>query len=134
MKKRIVFISVILVFLVGVIVWWNCNTTFLRSVNSEDISVINVRNGNTGNHFIIDNQSDINHIVSIIQEQSYRKSGISLGRMGTHFTLSFCDKNDNVISKFIVNSNDTIRKDPFFYKSLANNTDIIDFLTDIENK
>lgn len=44
-----------------------------------------------------------------------KKTKLSVRYMGYRFRLVFYDKNKNVIDEFIVNSNDRIRKDPFFY-------------------
>ena len=53
--------------------------------------------------------------------------------MGTLFTLSFCDSNGKVVSEFTVNSDNTIRKDPFFYVT-DGNMNIIEYLQFIEEE
>lgn len=45
-----------------------------------------------------------------------KRGKVSIGYMGSLFTLKFYDANDKIIDKFIVNYYDTIKKDPFFYK------------------
>ena len=45
-----------------------------------------------------------------------KKDGISLDTMGYSFKISYIDSNDKaVIPVFTLNSDHTIRKDPFFY-------------------
>ena len=46
-----------------------------------------------------------------------KRDGLSFGHMGYSFRISYIDEKDkNIIPEFIVNSDDTIRRDPFFYR------------------
>lgn len=100
-------------------VWWCLPKNFLTNVNAEDVAVIHVRNGNTGESYSIETSEDIAYIVTEIQNQYFRKSGISLFRMGTWLTLSFCDAEVKEISEFIINGSATSRKDPFFIRQIV---------------
>ena len=57
---------------------------------------------------------------SIFQDNqliSMKRDGISLGRTGYSFKISYINSNDkDVIPVFILNSDNTICKDPFFYR------------------
>ena len=90
---------------------------FLKGIKAENIAMISVRDGSTGNIFEIINQEDIQFIVERIQSQSFKKDRVSLFLMGTLYTMSFFDSNNNLVAEFILNADDTIRKDPFFYKT-----------------
>ena len=134
MKKKLAIICCfIILFFVVAFLWWNTPTTFLKSTEAGEIHSIQVRNGHNGNMYEISNPDDIQYIVNNIQSQSFEKEGVSLFRMGTWFTLTFCDKEGKIITKFILNSDDTIRKDPLFYKTdeeaLQN---IINYLNEME--
>lgn len=78
---------------------------------------INIFDVNTGEGVTIDNLDEIQYIVENIQSKTMRKNGISIGQMGYKFSVVFIDENDNaIVSIFFINSENTIRKDPFFYK------------------
>lgn len=73
--------------------------------------------GNTGTGFTITDSEDIEYIVANIQGISMKRDGISLGRTGYSFKISYINSNDkDVIPVFILNSDNTICKDPFFYR------------------
>jgi len=90
--------------------------TFAEKVNPSDVDHINVFDGNTGLSFTITNPDKIQYIVDNLQSHPMRKNGCSLGYMGYTFQISLInDKDKDVIPLFFLNSEDTIRKDPFFY-------------------
>uniref|UniRef100_UPI004055ADDA hypothetical protein n=1 Tax=Agathobacter sp. TaxID=2021311 RepID=UPI004055ADDA len=102
-------------------------------VNAREVAVIEVFNGNSGNSFEIVDEQQINYIVENIQKQSFKKDGLSLFRMGTLFTLSFCESNGKVVNEFTVNSDNIIRKDSFFYMT-DGNMNITEYLQSIEEE
>ena len=135
MKKKYIMLGIVVLLLVSALIWWIVPNTFLASVNANEITSIHVRNGNNGNTFEIKSQEDILYIVDDIQKHSFKKDGVSLFRMGTFYTLSFYNSNEELISKFIINSDDTIRKDPFFYRTNSGGLQtIIDYLDTLEDK
>ena len=134
MKKKYIIIGIIAILLVSAFILWNVPTTFLATVDADEIAVIHVRNGNNGSIFEVENSEDIMFILENIQKQSFEKDGVSLFKMGTFYTLSFCNDDGKIISKFIVNGDDTIRKDPFFYRTDDGNLqNIINYLSNLEN-
>ena len=117
MKKKtgipIVVIAVLIILTVG---YYFMPKTFGKNVNPSEVDHINVFDGNTGTGFTITNPEDIKYIVENIQSYSMKKDGISLDTMGYSFKISYIDGNDkDVIPVFTLNSDNTIRKDPFFY-------------------
>lgn len=135
-KKSAVIVTVsVIVMLVFLSVWLKASTIFLHSVNARGVSVIRVRDGNNGEVFEITDKESIRYIVESIQGQRFKKDRVSLGYTGTWFHLSFCNEREDVISQFFINSADTVRKEPFFYKTeegaLQN---IIDYLERIEEE
>ena len=107
MKKRI-SIFVIIALIVFAAGYYFMPKTFGLNVNSSEVDHINVFDGNTGTGFTITSPEDIRYIV--------KKDGIALGRMGYALKISYIDENDkDVIPVFILNSDTTIRKKPFFY-------------------
>ena len=117
MKKK-GFVPIIVLFVLAMIalVYYFSPKTFGKDVNPSDVDHINVFDGNTGVGFTIDDPDDIRYIVENIQDQSMRRDGFSLGRMGYLFSISYIDSNDrDIVPIFFINSENTIRKDPFFY-------------------
>ncbi len=117
MKKKILIpIFVVAILIILAVVYCFMPKTFGKNVKPSEVDHINVFDGNTGIGFTITNTEDIKYIVENIQSHPMKKDGISLGRMGYSFKISYIDSNDkDVISEFILNSEDIIRKDPFFY-------------------
>lgn len=130
-KKLLIIFTVVIFAIVLVLVWYNVPSAFLKSTDTNEVAFIQVFNGNSGNRFDITDKEQIGYIVENIQKQSFEKDGLSLFRMGTLFTISFCDSNGKVISEFTVNSDNTIRKDPFFYVT-DGNMNITEYLQVIE--
>lgn len=117
MKKKILIpIGVILIVAVVAVVYYLTPKTFGRNVSPSDVDHIYVFDGNTGKEFTISNPEDVQYIVENIKSHPMRRDGISLGRTGYGFRITYFDSNDKeVISTFILNGDDCIRKDPFFY-------------------
>lgn len=117
MKKKTLIPVIIIFVLLGTVGYYLTPKAFGKNVNPSEVDHINVFDGNTGTGFTITDSEDIKYIVTNIQGFSMKRDGISLGRMGYSFKISYIDSNDkDVIPVFILNSDTTIRKDPFFYK------------------
>lgn len=116
-KKILISIGVILVVAVIAVVYYLTPKIFGMKISPSDVAQIYVFDGETGKEFTISNPEDIQYIVENIKSHSMRRDGISLGKMGYGFRITYFDGNGKeVISTFILNSNDCIRKDPFFYR------------------
>ena len=88
--------------------------TFLKGMESTDIACITIFDGNTGDEMDLTDEKHIAHIVENIQSVPVRRTGISILEPGYRFRMIFTDANGTVVEKIIVNSEDTIRQDPFF--------------------
>lgn len=89
---------------------------FLANTAPADVASIAVRDGTTGQSFVVTDSGDIAAIVAGLQAPTFSRKGISLGYTGTRFTLTFADQRGSTIDCFTVNSDTSIRKDPFFYR------------------
>ncbi len=87
--------------------------------DSEEIAKITILNGNTGGFKEITDAAEIKEIISDFENVDFKISGVAFGRMGAGFRVKFYDKKDKLISKTIVNSEDTLRDNFFFYKRLT---------------
>lgn len=115
-KKILVPVIVILLLVVCSAVYYFTPKTFGKKVNPNDVDHINIFDGNTGTGFTISDPEDIKYIVENIQSYPMKRDGISIGHMGYFLKISYIDSYDkDVIPLFYINSENTIRKDPFFY-------------------
>jgi hypothetical protein len=132
MKKKLpIAIGAVTMVVIICFITWMSPSNFLKGIKAENIAIISVRDGSTGNNFEIINQEDITFIVERIQSQSFKKDGISLFLMGTMYTMKFLDSNDKLAAEFILNADDTIRKDPFFYKTNPELIGVMQYIKDL---
>lgn len=116
-KKILIPVASILALIALAAAFYFTPKTFGKPISPSDVNHINVFDGNTGTGFTIDNPEDIQYIVQNIQSHPMKRDGISLGYTGYNLRISYIDCNDmDVVPLFFLNSDDTIRKDPFFYR------------------
>ena len=127
-KSHIAVLTGILIIFVFFFILESVPENFLAGVEEAAIGSIDVRDGSTGESFTIENRPDIEAIAEDIKGQSFTRSGISIGRMGTWLTLEFKDEEGRVLEKFIINGEETIRKDPFFYEAAEDLKDAIEVI------
>ena len=117
-KKIRLIIAIVFVLIATLTIWYFMPTTFF--------------DGNTGERFDFSDAEEIRYVVENIQSTRMKKDTLSIGYMGYRFRISFFDENGKEIESFIINSSDTIRKDPFFYRC---DSDLcFDYLKELEEK
>lgn len=126
-KVMIIFLAIVM----GVI-WWNAPSTLIN-IKPSDVSKIEIFDGNTGTAITITEISDVEHIINNLNTVTLTKEKISLGYMGYSFNTTIYRANGKVYRKFIINSNNTIRKDPFFFKDNLSSIDY-DYIRDLLKK
>lgn len=119
-KGMILIVSFIVIFVS--IIWWNAPSSLIN-IKPSEVSKIVIFDGNTGNSITITKISDIEHIINNLNAVTLKKEKISLGYMGYSFKTTIYRSDGRIYKKFIINSNNTIRKDPFFYKDNASSID-----------
>ena len=104
MKKELrILVILIAVLLVGTVGYYFMPKKFGKNVNPSEVDHINVFDGNTGTGFTITDSEDIEYIVANIQGISMKRDGISLGRTGYSFKISYINSNDkDIIPVFIL--------------------------------
>ncbi|MEA3423975.1 MAG: hypothetical protein U9Q80_09305 [Bacillota bacterium] len=107
--------SIIFVIIIGSLIWWNTPCSITNIAPSE-VSEIGIFNGNTGKSISITDATDIEHIIKNLNTIFLKREKISLGYMGYTYKTTIYKINGDVYKEFIINSNDFIRKDPFFYR------------------
>lgn len=116
-KKTAILLPVIAVLIAGIIVWYNAPID-LMNLDCNEVMEIVVFNGNSGNTTHIKDKGQILHIIDNLNDIELRRSKLSVGYSGYSFkvTVYLSDGNEaDGWNNFIINSDDTIRKDPFFY-------------------
>jgi hypothetical protein len=132
-KKISIFILVIVVAVIAIsAIYYFSPKTFLKGIETFDVSSIAVFDGNNGNNFTIEGKSEIQYIVENIQSFAMAREKISVGYSGYSFRINFYDNNGKEIDSFIINSTTTIRDDPFFYR--CNGDLCFDYLKELEDK
>lgn len=114
-----------MILLAGIAVWYNAPID-LMNLDHNDVMEIVVFNGNSGNATHIKDKEQIQHIIDNLNDVEVKRSKPSVGYMGYSFkvTIYLSDGNEaDAWNNFIVNSDDTIRKDPFFYSVTKGNID-----------
>ena len=118
MKKKIfILLSVVLILLIGVAVWYHVPID-LMNLDPNEVMEIVVFNGNSGNTAHIEEKEQIQYIIDNLNDVEVKRSKLSVGYAGYSFkvTIYLSDGNEaDDWNNFIINSDDTIRKDPFFY-------------------
>ncbi len=136
MKKKYILYGMIFVLIIGIIAacsWYFTPKSFLEGVDGNEIASISVFNGSTGQQMTLEDTADIAVIVNNIQSTKMKRGKISSNYAGYAFSLTFKDKDANVIDSFIINSKNVIRDDPFFYEC-ENGELCFTFLQELENK
>ena len=126
MKKKIsILLSVVLILLVGIAVWYHAPIN-LMNLDANEVMEIVVFNGNSGNTTHIEDKEQIQHIIDNLNDVEVKRSKLSAGYSGYSFkvTIYLSDGNEaDDWNNFIINSDDTIRKDPFFYSVIKGKID-----------
>ena len=133
MKKKvlIVILTVIVIVITAIsAVWYFSPRTFLSGVDPSDVKSISVFDGNTGESFVIDDLTEIKYVVDNIQGIEMKRDKVSVGYSGFSFRMSFYDSDGKEIDSFVINSANTIRDDPFFYR--CNGSLCFDYLKELE--
>ncbi len=131
-KRRFIFLAAVSVLLLAALFWWATPVTFLEGIPADKVTSIEVFDGGTGIGFTVVAPEDIQYIVSNLQQASMQREKLSLGYMGTRFRLTFYDDSGVPLETLIVNSANTIRKDPFFYRD-PDASLCLDYLVSLED-
>ena len=124
-RKLVMLLTIVAVLAVGIGIWYNVPINLMDLEHDEVIEIV-VFNGNTGNATHITDETQIEHIIENLNEIKLKRSKPSVGYSGYSFkmTIYLSDGNEaDDWNNFIINSDDTIRKDPFFYKVVSEKID-----------
>lgn len=124
-KKAKTVIAVLVVLAAGFLLWYNLPIKLL-DLEPKNVMEITVFNGNTGKLTHITDEEEIENIIENLNDVKIKRYKPSVGYSGYSFkmTIYLTDGNEaDGWNNFIINSEDTIRKDPFFYRVTEGNID-----------
>lgn len=133
-KQKILlsFIAIVIVIIVILAAWYFSPKTFLSGIEATDVQSISVFDGNTGNRFDINDPDEIKYIVENIQGHEMERENISINYSGYAFQMSFYGEDEKILDGFVINGDNTIRSDPFFYR--CDGGLCYDYLNELEEK
>lgn len=116
-KKIIILLSAMAILFAGIAIWYNTPIDLMDLEHNEVMEIV-VFNGNSGNTTHIKDKEQIQHIIANLNDVEVKRAKLSVGYSGYSFkvTIYLSDGNEaDDWNNFIINSDDSIRKDPFFY-------------------
>lgn len=116
-KKIIILLSAMAILFAGIAIWYNTPIDLMDLDHNEVMEIV-VFNGNSGNTTHIKDKDQIQHIIANLNDVEVKRAKLSVGYSGYSFkvTIYLSDGNEaDDWNNFIINSDDSIRKDPFFY-------------------
>lgn len=122
MKKIIIPILIAILFILGVIWWFQASARALN-ISAKDVSKVSIFDGSTGKGVELIEEADIDYFINNLNALQMKRRGLSLGYMGYRFKVTITEKNGGQIA-FIINSANDVRKDPFFYSIEEGEIDI----------
>ena len=115
--KHLIFPAIVL----AVVLWYILPVHFLRGLDPEKVKTIDLFDGHTGYQMDVTDPKLISEIVENVQSRSFQKvrgkDGISFIEMGYRFRMLFLDDKGNELARLILENSDTVRKDPFYYRT-----------------
>lgn len=136
MKKKLKWLIPVVLFIIIIVgLAWYKTPIDLMDLSSDDIVEIVVFNGNTGKTTHITDTEQIEHIADNLNDVVIKRGKISVGYTGYSFKITIYMSDGNEAdgwNNYIINSSDTIRKDPFFYNVVEGNIDY-DYIMSIVN-
>lgn len=104
----------------AVLLWYVLPVRFLGGVKADRVGAVQLFDGNTGYELEITDRGRIGAILDNIHSFTFRKvrgkDGISFVEMGYRFRLIFEDLDGREIDRIIIDSEDIVRRDPFYYQ------------------
>ncbi len=117
-KKIVLIILTLVIAVVGIgLIWYNSSVDMLN-LDVEKVAVIEVQNGNTGEHLEITDQDDIAHLIDQWNSVVLSRGKLSSGYVGYSLRITLLDHDGKELSgmnNFYINTDEVMRIDPFFY-------------------
>lgn len=111
-------ILVFLICLIGVLIWYGMPVKAL-DVDPDSVAYISIFDGNQGRQVEVTDADQIRRIVENLDSVTLRRGKPSIGYTGYRFRAEVYTYSGNDVkraARFIINTAESIRKDPFFYR------------------
>ena len=109
-KRKIIIFIIILLFAVCGGIWWFLPVHFLSKIVPEEVEIIRIFNGNTGNEFEIINPNDISNVVNAINQISFKKDCFASEAPYWYF-LTFINENGEEVESLSIQNPGFLQKD-----------------------
>ena len=115
MKKKIAILLLVAAILIVIgAVWLNVPINLIN-LDADDVLEIVVLNGENGNTTHIDDEEQIRYIIDNLNDVVVKRSKLSVGYDGYSFSVTIYLADGDEADSFIINSEYSVRRDPFFY-------------------
>lgn len=132
-SKRVIAISATVILFLFVICWFLFSTNLSR-YDADEVLYIDITDGRSGERFTVPDRESINEIVSSVQGAVFVKIlRSSNGLKGYAFSLKVIAGDGSVLDSFYIDSETSLRKDPFIYRALGGDL-CFDYLTVLKNQ
>lgn len=124
-KKSLTIAAIVCVLVLGIVVWYKTPVGFVN-LNPDNVKEIVIFNGNNGQTLHIQDEEDIRYIIENLNSVKLKRRKISSGYKGYSFHTTIYLQNGEEShdwNNFIINSSDTVRKDPFFFDVIGGSID-----------
>ena len=111
-----IFVIISIILLVFLLTY-NKKVTLLKDINASDITVIEVKNENTGYTFKITDQGHFEQILESVTSHKFKKNGFAVGGTKPIYTLVFKDKTGYAFDKIQFCWYDEVSYGMFNYKT-----------------
>lgn len=132
MKKRVIRISCILIIMLFSVMYILGEKQFSLELN--EVSMIEIFNGQTGNNIIIQDEEEIKKIVNNLNEVSMKCQEISFLKSGYALRFSIYNSGGKKIESFVINSKNSIRRTFFSYQVIKGELNYKYFYNLVEKK
>ncbi|ERG66750.1 hypothetical protein [Exiguobacterium chiriqhucha] len=113
--------------IIGLVVGLLYATTFIPqrvlTTTPSNVSRIHVFDGQSGYELSISNRHDIYVVMNNLNDITFQKGKPSFGYMGYSYRVTLYDKDGDELDEFIINSEDTLRYNGFFYTAQSGKID-----------
>jgi len=118
--KAVAAATLVLFLLLAAAVIWYQMPRYITGAEPEEIGKIVIFDGSCGKELSITDKDVIESLVDNFRSVKIKRDGLSLGYSGYHYRIAMYRKDDQkaVLDNFVINSDESARQDPFFYRVL----------------
>lgn len=131
MRKKNIFLIIIITIIAIVMLYL---ITYIPhkiiTINSTEVSRIEIFDGGKGNGLTITDKKEIEHIITNLNNATFYKGKSCVDYNGVRFCITVYKNNGKKYKEFVINSNSTIRYNDFFYIDKSSSIDY-DYLNEL---